>query len=151
MTSSKQVLLHFGHLGGSLTSANITYMRHLWQPTNSIEVTASGLLEPRWPADESSNDTHEFVGDIVIDLVGEPTCGTWFTLVGGDKFNFKSILEPFPFLLLIFPVLRLRKWRNFCGRERYGGGTTKMNNLSSFTCLWCYSWWFFGLVKGHII
>lgn len=70
MTSSKQVLLHLGHLGSA--SANMTYIKHLGHPTSNMDVVDSGLLARRrcWPG-ESSDDTHELVGDVVIELLGD--------------------------------------------------------------------------------
>lgn len=97
--SSKTVLLHFGHLGSS--SESITYMRHLGQPTSTIEV-ASGLLEYlRLSSWFSSDDTQELggdVGDTVADWVGDSSLRS---TLGGDRFSFNSSFGPFPFLRLM--------------------------------------------------
>lgn len=108
--SSKTELLHLGHLGSF--SDSITYMRHLGQPTSTIEV-ASGLLGYRSAAASSwfsSNDTQELggdVGDTVADRLGDDMNGC---ARGGDKFNFNSSFGTLPLLLrLIFCHHHLKK------------------------------------------
>lgn len=111
--SSKTVLLHLGHLGSF--SESITYIRQRGHPTKTMEV-ASGLLEyPRWllllllllSSWLSSVDTHELggeVGDTVADRVGDSSLRS--TILGGDRFNFKSSFGPLPFLpLMVLPLL----------------------------------------------
>ncbi|KAG8374057.1 hypothetical protein BUALT_Bualt11G0091300 [Buddleja alternifolia] len=102
--SSKTVLLHLGHLGSSCGS--ITYMRHLGQPTSTMDV-ASGLAER-----DSSDDTHELCGDVgstVRERLGDSS-GGWLAL-DGVKFNFRSSLASFQ-----------PKWRGGSSSSSIGGG-----------------------------
>lgn len=78
-------------------------MRHLGQPTSTMEV-ASGLLEcgtvSSW---FNSEDTHELGGDVVGETVADRLGDSTLRLaLGGDKFSFRSSLGPLPFLRLIF-------------------------------------------------
>lgn len=76
--SSKTVLLHLGHLGSS--SESMTYIKHLGQPTRTIEV-ASGLEEYLGSCEPpvagggslimSSDDRHELGGEIEGERVGD--------------------------------------------------------------------------------
>lgn len=85
-TSSKTVLLHFGHRGSA--SASMTYMRHRGQPTSIMEV-ASGLLEYRRVDSSwlSSDDTQELGGEVGDAVAGD---SAWRLALGGDKFSFRS-------------------------------------------------------------
>lgn len=98
------MLLHLGHLGSS--SDSMTYMRHLGQPTSTIDV-ASGLLK-YFPS--SSDDTHELggdVGDTVAERLGVATCGL---RRGGDRWSFKSSLGPFLRLIFAFSSESSESW-----------------------------------------
>lgn len=106
--SSKTVLLHFGHLGSS--SESMTYIKHLGQPTSTMDV-ASGLFEYRrlssWL---SSDDTHELggdVGDTVADRLGDSANGL---ALGGERFSFKSSFGPLPFLRLMMSLTSIYRY-----------------------------------------